>query len=130
METVLLAIHLVACVAIIGIVLIQRSEGGGLGIGNSSMGGLMTARGTANFLTKITITLAAIMMASTLGIAILHKTAAKPASVIDTIVEQNKAQAVPDKTTSEKAVTEPQKADKKSPEPAKEPAKAAVPMAE
>ena len=48
MIAVVLVIHLFIAIALIGAVLIQRSEGGGLGIGGGSMGGLMTARGSAS----------------------------------------------------------------------------------
>ncbi len=56
MESVILVIHLILALAIIALVLLQRSEGGGLGIGggNGGMGGLASARGTANALTKLT----------------------------------------------------------------------------
>ena len=53
MSTVLLIIHLFVTLALIGVVLIQRSEGGGLGIGSSQgMGSFMSGRGTANLLTS------------------------------------------------------------------------------
>ena len=55
MITVILIIHVILAVCIILVVLMQKSEGGGLGIGGSSAGGgFMTARGTANFMTKLT----------------------------------------------------------------------------
>ncbi len=58
MESVVLVIHLILALAIIGLVLLQRSEGGGLGIGGGGggggLGGLATAKGTANALTKAT----------------------------------------------------------------------------
>jgi len=56
MQTVLLVIYLMVVLALIGVVLIQRSEGGGLGIGGGS--GFMSARGTANALTRTTAILA------------------------------------------------------------------------
>ncbi|MFP4385604.1 MAG: preprotein translocase subunit SecG [Alphaproteobacteria bacterium] len=61
MESVVLVIHLILALAIIGLVLIQRSEGGGLGIGGGGggLGGLATAKGTANALTKMTAICAA-----------------------------------------------------------------------
>ena len=60
MTTVLLTIHLFVTLALIGVVLIQRSEGGGLGIGTSQgMGSFMSGRGTANLLTRTTGILAA-----------------------------------------------------------------------
>lgn len=56
MESVILVIHLFLALAIIGLVLLQRSEGGGLGIGGGGggIGDLVSARGTANALTKAT----------------------------------------------------------------------------
>lgn len=55
MTSVILIIHLVLALAIIGLVMVQRSEGGGLGIGGSGgLGGLATPQGTANILTRAT----------------------------------------------------------------------------
>ena len=65
MTTVLLIIHLFVTLALIGVVLIQRSEGGGLGIGSSQgMGSFMSGRGTANLLTRTTAILATVFMAA------------------------------------------------------------------
>ena len=58
MQTVLLVIHLMLAVAMIGSILLQRSEGGALGIGGGGGGGFMTGRGTANALTRLTAMLA------------------------------------------------------------------------
>ena len=52
MQTVLIVIHLMIVVALVGVVLLQRSEGGALGMGGGTMGGMMTARGSANLLTR------------------------------------------------------------------------------
>jgi preprotein translocase subunit SecG len=74
MSTVLLIIHLFVTLALIGVVLIQRSEGGGLGIGSSQgMGAFMTGRGTANLLTRTTAILATIFMVLSLSLALLNK---------------------------------------------------------
>ncbi len=73
MTTVLLIIHLFVTLALIGVVLIQRSEGGGLGIGTSQgMGAFMSGRGTANLLTRTTAILATIFMALSLALALLN----------------------------------------------------------
>jgi preprotein translocase subunit SecG len=72
MITVLLVVHILIAMALIVVVLLQRSEGGGLGVGSSGgMGGFMTARGTANLLTRTTAILAAAFMAMSLLLAIL-----------------------------------------------------------
>ena len=74
MSTVLLIIHLFVTLALIGVVLIQRSEGGGLGIGSSQgMGAFMSGRGTANLLTRATAVLAAIFMALSLSLALMDR---------------------------------------------------------
>ncbi|HIC80180.1 MAG TPA: preprotein translocase subunit SecG [Kiloniellaceae bacterium] len=77
MESVLLVIHILIALALIGVVLLQRSEGGGLGIGGGGgaggggMGGFLTGRGTANLLTRTTAILAACFMASSIILTIL-----------------------------------------------------------
>jgi len=74
MESVILVIHLFLALAIIGFVLLQRSEGGGLGIGGGSgggLGGLASPRGTANFLTKATAFCAAAFFCTSLVLGIL-----------------------------------------------------------
>lgn len=74
MTTVLLLIHLFVTFALIGVVLIQRSEGGGLGIGTSqSMGGFMTGRGTTNLLTRSTAILGTAFFVLSLTLALLNR---------------------------------------------------------
>ncbi|MFL5254410.1 MAG: preprotein translocase subunit SecG [Rhodopila sp.] len=86
MNTVLLIIHLFVTIALIGVVLIQRSEGGGLGIGSSQgMGAFMSGRGTANLLTRTTAILATLFMALSLTLALLNRgTAGAGRSIFDT----------------------------------------------
>ena len=52
MTTVLLIVHLLIALALVGVILLQRSEGGALGIGGGGVGGLMTGRSSANLLTQ------------------------------------------------------------------------------
>jgi preprotein translocase subunit SecG len=74
MITVLLLLHLFVTLALIGVVLIQRSEGGGLGIGSSQgMGGFMTGRGTTNLLTRTTAILGTAFFAIALSLALLNR---------------------------------------------------------
>ena len=74
MITVLLIIHLFVTLALIGVVLIQRSEGGGLGIGTSQgMGCFMSGRGTANLLTRTTAILATVFMVLSLTLALMNR---------------------------------------------------------
>ncbi len=88
MEQVILVIHLLVAVALIATVLLQRSEGGGLGIGGSSgggMGGLATARGTADLLTRLTAILATIFITTSLTLGIIASQKSKPDSILDAI---------------------------------------------
>lgn len=71
MESVILVIHLILALAIIGLVLLQRSEGGGLGIGGGGMGRLTTAKGAANLLTRATGICAMAFFATSLILGIL-----------------------------------------------------------
>lgn len=74
MATVLLIIHLFVTLALIGVVLLQRSEGGGLGIGSSQgMGSFMSGRGTANLLTRTTAILGTIFFVLSLLLALLGR---------------------------------------------------------
>jgi preprotein translocase subunit SecG len=86
LSTVLLIIHLFVTLALIGVVLIQRSEGGGLGIGTSQgMGSFMSGRGTANLLTRATAILATAFMALSLSLALLNRgTMGTSRSILDT----------------------------------------------
>ena len=74
MTTALLIIHLFVTLALIAVVLVQRSEGGGLGVGTSQgMGSFMSGRGTANLLTRTTAVLAALFFALSLALALLNR---------------------------------------------------------
>jgi preprotein translocase subunit SecG len=83
METVLIVVHLMVVLALVGVVLLQRSEGGGLGIGGGS--GFMTARGAANALTRATAILAAAFFATSLTLSILARYGEKPIDILDRV---------------------------------------------
>lgn len=83
MQTILLVIYLMVVVALIGVVLIQRSEGGGLGIGGGS--GFMSARGTANALTRTTAVLASLFFALALAMGILSRYEPQATDILDRI---------------------------------------------
>lgn len=85
MATVLLVMHLFVTLALIGVVLLQRSEGGGLGIGSSQgMGSFMSGRGTANLLTRTTAILGTAFFVLSLALAILNRGTATQGSILDT----------------------------------------------
>ena len=83
MHAVVLVIHLLIALALVGVILIQKSEGGGLGIGGGTMGGMMSARGTANLLTRTTAILATCFIATSLLLAILAGHAKRGGSILD-----------------------------------------------
>jgi len=80
MQQVVIVIHLMLVLALIGVVLLQRSEGGGLGIGSTS--GFMTTRGTGNVLTKTTWWLAGLFFATSLLLSWLAGYSRQPASIL------------------------------------------------
>jgi preprotein translocase subunit SecG len=80
MQAVIVVIHLMVVSAMIGVVLLQKSEGGGLGIGGG--GGFLSSRGTANVLTRTTAILAATFFATSLILSILASLDRKPRSIL------------------------------------------------
>jgi preprotein translocase subunit SecG len=83
METVIIVIHLMIVIALVGVVLLQRSEGGGLGIGGGS--GFMTARGAANALTRSTGILAAAFFATSLVLSVIARYGESPTDILDRV---------------------------------------------
>ncbi len=96
MTTILLVIHVLLALGLVGSILLQRSEGGALGIGGSG-GGMMTARGQANFLTRLTAILATAFIVTSLVLAILASQNRKPRSVLDVAPAQSGQPAQPAK---------------------------------
>lgn len=84
MQTVVIIVHLIIVMALVGVVLLQRSEGG-IGMGTGGGGGFMTGRGQANALTRATAILAAMFFATSLFLAVLAGYDTAPRSVFDGI---------------------------------------------
>jgi preprotein translocase subunit SecG len=82
MITVLLILHLMIAASLVGVVLLQRSEGGALGIGGGG-GGFMSGRGAANFLTRVTAGLAAAFFATSMLLTLLATRTEHAPSVFD-----------------------------------------------
>jgi preprotein translocase subunit SecG len=80
MQTVVIVIHLMIVLAMVGLVLLQKSEGGGLGIG--STGGFMSSRGTTNVLTRSTAILATCFFATSLLLSVLAGWNRAPGSIV------------------------------------------------
>jgi preprotein translocase subunit SecG len=83
MTTIILIFHLLIALALVGVILLQRSEGGALGIGGGGMGGLMTGRASANLLTRVTAVLAAAFITTSLLLALLAAHRSAPTSILD-----------------------------------------------
>ena len=89
METLVLTIHILIAIGLVITVLLQRSEGGGLGIGGGGGGGgFMTARGTANLLTRLTTILAVGFFTTTAALAIMAGAGKEPVSIVDDVIKQ------------------------------------------
>ena len=82
MTTVIIVIHLMVVLSLIAVVLLQKSEGGALGIG--STGGFLTSRGTANVLTRTTAYLALAFFATSLALSWIAGLDRKPSSILNT----------------------------------------------
>ncbi len=98
MIKVLLVLHVFVTIALIGVVLIQRSEGGGLGLGGGQgMGSFMTGRGTANLLTRTTAILGTLFFVLSLALALLYKgsTANNNAAILNAPAQSTPAVPAP-----------------------------------
>ncbi len=91
MLAVVLAVHLLIAVSLIGVVLLQKSEGGALGMGGGGMSGFMTGRSTANLLTRTTAILAALFFATSIALAFLAARQRDVRSIVD-VPEQSAPQ--------------------------------------
>ena len=104
MQQVVIVIHLMLVLSLIGVVLLQRSEGGGLGVGGSSSG-FMTARGAADFLTRATAVLGGLFIVLSIVMAAFAGATRQPTK-IDTSLANSAApfeapkQAPPQQTAS------------------------------
>lgn len=86
MITLLLVIHIFLAISLVIVVLLQRSEGGALGIGGGGGGGgMMSSRAQANFLTRATAVIAALFMINCLVLAMLAGQDRRPRSILDDV---------------------------------------------
>jgi preprotein translocase subunit SecG len=103
MLNVLLVIHLLIAIALVGVILLQRSEGGALGIGGGG-GGLMTGRAAGNLLTRATAVLVAVFFLTSLGLALIANSRSKPSSLMN---QEPAGAAAPAKPVQPAAPAEP-----------------------
>ncbi len=93
MQTILIVIHLMVVIALVAVVLLQRSEGGALGVGGGS--GFMTGRGQANILTRATAILGTLFFITSLGLTLLANYGQSNKSVLEGIVPTAGSPQVP-----------------------------------
>jgi preprotein translocase subunit SecG len=108
MELVVLIIHLLVCICLIGLVLLQRSEGGALGMGGGGGGSLMSGRGAADALAKMTSVAGGFFLVTSLGLTVLSgaSSASAGGSVLDNIVPRSSTIAPAAPVTPAPAPTE------------------------
>ena len=112
----LLAIHILVAVSLVGVVLLQKSEGGALGMGGGGMSGFMTGRSTANLLTRATAILAAAFMTTSVLLVVMHNRERAPRSILE--------QSVPAAPAAPSAPAVPT-----APQPPAEPTQPSAPLA-
>jgi preprotein translocase subunit SecG len=95
MQTVLLVVHLIIAIALIGVVLLQRSEGGALGIGGGGGGSLFSARGVGNTLTRTTAVLAVMFFLTSIGLTLLARHTGGGSLFDHPATQQNQGQTAP-----------------------------------
>ena len=104
MQTILVILHVLFALSIVGLVLLQRSEGGGLGLGGGGAGGmsgLMSARGTASLLTRATAIVATLFFVSSLGLSMLVSGSSEQRSIVEDIsVQESSVDVVEDNVPS------------------------------
>src|SRR5436190_12415157 len=83
MVILLFAVHVLIAIALVGVILLQKSEGGALGMGGGGMSGFMTGRSTANLLTRATAILAAAFMTTSVLLVVVHNRERAPRSIIE-----------------------------------------------
>jgi preprotein translocase subunit SecG len=101
MATVLLVIHLMVAAALVGVVLLQKSEGGALGIGGGGGGGFLTGRGTANLLTRATAMLATAFFATSIALSLVGRHTLQQGSAFDKAAPASVAPATPGEAPAE-----------------------------
>ena len=107
MTTVLLVIHLLLAIGMIATVLLQRSEGGALGMGGGGMGGFMTGRSASNLLTRTTAILAGAFMVTSLVLSLMASNTRSSGNLLDKVAPTNQAPAAASTPVEPQAPTAP-----------------------
>lgn len=106
LTTLVLVIHTLIAIALVAVILLQRSEGGALGIGGGPSG-MMTARGAANLLTRATAWLATAFIATSIILAILHSTGTRVRQIDPNLSATTAAPGIRDEVSKQDVPSDP-----------------------
>ena len=106
LTTLVLVIHTIIAAALVAVILLQRSEGGALGIG-AGPSGMMTARGAANLLTRATSWLATAFIATSILLAVLHGTGTRVRQIDPNLSATTAAPGIADEVSTQDVPTDP-----------------------
>lgn len=106
LTTLVLVIHTIIAAALVAVILLQRSEGGALGIG-AGPSGMMTARGAANLLTRATSWLATAFIATSILLAVLHSTGTRVRQIDPNLSATTAAPGIADEVSRQDVPTDP-----------------------
>lgn len=95
MFVVLVVLHLLIAASLVGVVLLQRSEGGSLGGLGGGQGSFMTGRGAANVLTRTTAILFAAFLVTSVLLSVLGNTHSQKKSILDTVPDRKAIPTLP-----------------------------------
>ena len=85
MIVLLFVVHVLIAIALVGVVLLQKSEGGALGMGGGGMSGFMTGRSTANLLTRTTAVLGGLFFLTSIFLVVFSNAGRAPRSMVDEV---------------------------------------------
>ena len=94
MENLVLVINIILAIILIGIILLQKSEGGALGLG-ASQDSFISSRSAGNFLTKATAIIATLFIITSISLTIMSKEKFSSSSVLETIEEEKEDSTEP-----------------------------------
>ena len=87
MENIILVVNIVIAILLVGVILLQKSEGGALGLG-VSQDSFITSRSAGSFLTKLTAILATLFIITSISLTVMSKEKFSNTSVLDTVEEK------------------------------------------
>jgi len=91
MQNILLTIHIIACIALVIAIMLQRSEGGALGMSGGGTGGLISGRGAAGILVKVTMGLALIFFITSISMTFLNNQTNSAPGILERQIQQDGA---------------------------------------